>query len=378
MTIQFQEYQVKKLVNISKHVDGGWFWNKYSAYPYVGCAYGCAFCYQRMRNYCGRRDPALFDSVIKIKTNAIPLLKKELGRLPVDVIALGDWQNLAEKRYRLSRSMLEIACEMGFPVFINERSELITEDLPLLLETHKKANVTVAFSFSYVDENLRKIFEPKSPSIQNRLNSMRCLADAGIRVGMALMPILPFVSDSEEQLHASVKAAAEHGACFVLAGGLTMADMQARICLEAAIRFNPDLEMKWRNLYRWSDEGQPTYGPPGEYTLRIYNLVNDICKKNHLQNQIPRYIHLGHHAMNKRIAEQLFITLRQKELQGANSNQLWVYRKAAWTVDELDVDISLIYHQLGLDGLQSIDGIGKGIARLIRNWLDDPALFQIA
>jgi len=108
MALEFKEYQTRRIINVQKHIDGGWFWVKYSAYPYVGCAYGCSFCYRRGDRYTGRRDPELYDQLIGVKTNAVELLRKELAKLEPDVISCGDWQEPAEKCYQLSRGMLEV------------------------------------------------------------------------------------------------------------------------------------------------------------------------------------------------------------------------------------------------------------------------------
>ena len=110
MKLEFQEYCARKIVNVHRHVDGPWFWDKYSAQPYVGCRTGCEFCYLRGSRYLGRRDPNSFDTLIQVKTNAVELLRKELTGLNHDVIACGDWQQPAEDRYRLSRGMLKVVC----------------------------------------------------------------------------------------------------------------------------------------------------------------------------------------------------------------------------------------------------------------------------
>src|SRR6266511_4553896 len=122
MEPEFEEYRARRLVNVHRHVDGPWFWTRYSAHPYVGCRSGCEFCYLRGGRYLGRRSPDSFDTLIQVKTNVIERLRAELPPLPRDVLALGDWQQPAEERYRLSRAMLEVALELEFPVFIVERS----------------------------------------------------------------------------------------------------------------------------------------------------------------------------------------------------------------------------------------------------------------
>ena len=99
MQLEFREYQARKIVNTHRHVDGPWFWGKYTAHPYVGCRSGCEFCYSRGGRYLGKRDPETFDTLIQVKINAVDLLRKELSRLAPEVISCGDWQQPAEDRF---------------------------------------------------------------------------------------------------------------------------------------------------------------------------------------------------------------------------------------------------------------------------------------
>ena len=162
MQLEFQECRPRKIVNVHHHVDGPWFWGKYSAHPYVGCRSGCEFCYVRGGHYLGRRDPGTFDTLIQVKINAVEQLRKELPRLDREVIACGDWQQPAEDRHRLSRGMLEVVRDLGFPLFIVERSPLLTRDLGLLVEINQRAWVGVVLSMSNVDPALKQAFEPQS------------------------------------------------------------------------------------------------------------------------------------------------------------------------------------------------------------------------
>jgi len=234
MELEFQEYRARKIVNVHKHVDGPWFWNKYTAHPYVGCRSGCEFCYLRGGRYLGRRDPDTFDTLIQVKVNAVELLRKELSRLEHEAISCGDWQRPAEDRYQLSRAMLEVVHDLGFPLFIVERSPLLTRDLDLLVEINRQTWVGVTFSMSNVDPALKRAFEPRSPGVKRRLRAMEKLASAGILVGISLMPILPFVGDDEGHLEDAVHATKDHGGSFVLSSELTMSGVQAqRACRPA-------------------------------------------------------------------------------------------------------------------------------------------------
>ncbi|MEW6716144.1 MAG: radical SAM protein [Chloroflexota bacterium] len=371
MTLTFQEYQPRKIVNIHKHVDGPWFWEKYSAHPYVGCRSGCEFCYQRGTRYLGRRDPQSFDTLIGIKTNAIELLQKELSRLQPEVISLGDWQQPAETRYQLSRGMLKVVLERGFPVFIVERSPLITRDLDLLTEINRISWVGVLFSISNLDPRLKQAFEPRSPSIKSRLQAMEQLALAGIYTGTSMMPIIPHVGDDELHFDELIRATKDHGGRCVLASGLSMDGIQAERTLEAAQRLDPELEARFREMYNWEPGGKPTHNPPHAYSARMGLLVRKLCARHGIADRMPRYILPGPLAINKQIAERLFLKTYDLELEQTKGYQAWAYRKAAWTVDELGESIADIHRSCGEAGLREIPNIGKSLARVIAGWLQE-------
>ena len=97
--IVHEEYKPNSVLNVHKHVDGGWFWDKYSAFPYMGCYYGCEYCYWRDEKYnrlarepeaAGLNDP--FSQYIKIKTNAAELLGESLANKPKEIIYIDGYQ----------------------------------------------------------------------------------------------------------------------------------------------------------------------------------------------------------------------------------------------------------------------------------------------
>ncbi len=368
MKLEFQEYHARKIVNVHRHVDA-WFWDKYSAHPYVGCRSGCEFCYLRGGLYLGKRDPDSFDTLIQVKTNAAELLRKELAHLPRDVIACGDWQQPAEDRYRLSREMLQVVRDLGFPLFIVERSPLLIRDLDLLTEINQRAWVGVVYSLSNVDPMLKQAFEPRSPGVNRRLLAMEKLAQAGILVGTSLMPIIPFVGDDEKHLDDAIRATKEHGGTFVLAGGMTMDGVQAERTLAAARRLDPVLEARWRELYHWTPGSKPSYDGSRAYHSQLGLVVRELCARHGLRDRMPRYVGTGPLAVNKIIAEQLFLKTYDLELAQLHEQRIWAYRKAAWVVDELTESIAELYELRGEDGLRELPGIGKSIAAEIANAL---------
>ena len=369
MPLVFEEYQPRKIVNVYKHVDGPWFWGKYTAHPYIGCRSGCTFCYERGTRYLRGRDPVSFDTHIRIKVNAVDLLSKELPRLEKEIISVGDWQQPAEDRYRLSRGMLKVVLEQGFPLFIIERSPLLAHDLDLLIEINHKSWVGVLYSISSLDPALKHAFEPRSPGVKRRLLAVEQLSRAGIYAGVSMMPIFPQVGDDEHRLEALVKATKDHGGQCVLAGGLTMDGSQAEWTLEAARRLDPHLEARWRKLYNWDGPGKRRYGPPSEYNARIGLQVRSLCNKHGLLDRMPRYVKPGPLAENKRIAERLFLKTYDLELEQASSYSIWAYRKAAWTVDEWPENVADIYNHHGEAGLRELPAIGEKLAGEIGGWL---------
>jgi len=370
MNLEFEEYHAKTILNVQKHVDGPWFWGKYTANPYVGCRSGCEFCYSRGSRYLGRRDPATFDTLIQVKINAVGLLRGELfGREP-DIIAAGDWQRPAEDRYRLSRGMLEVVRDAGFPLFIVERSPLLTRDLDLLVAINQESWVGVVFSISSLDPALKHAFEPHSPGVRRRLRAMEQLAQAGIQVGTTLMPVLPFVGDDEAHLEDVIRATKDHGGAFVIGGGLTMDGVQARRTLEAFRRLDPALVPRVRHLYGWERDGEPTYGPSRAYRARLGLLIRELCDAHGLLDRMPRYVAPGPLAVNKRVAERLFLHTYDLELEQARDYRIWAYRKAAWTVDEWPESVDEIYETRGETGLRELPNVGRSIAGRIAAWLE--------
>jgi hypothetical protein len=198
---------------------------------------------------------------------------------------------------------------------------------------------------------------------------MARLAQAGILVGTSMMPIIPFVGDDEGHLDDMVRATKDHGGSFVMGGGLTMDGVQAERTLAAARRLDPALEARWRELYGWPAGGKPSYGPPRAYNARLGLLLREVCARHGLLDRMPRFVAPGPLAVNKRIAERLFLRTYDLELEEAKDYRIWAYRKAAWTVDEWPESVADIYCAAGEAGLRALPGIGKSLAGEIARWL---------
>jgi DNA repair photolyase len=132
--------------------------------------------------------------VIQVKENAPGLLRRALSRVPVDVVGTGDYQP-AERRFGLSRRMLEVCLVSGFPVFVLERSPLVLQDPDLLQAIDERAVTVVAFSIISTPDSpgYERVQEMEclAPPAEKRFAAMEQLARAGILTGTCMMPILP-------------------------------------------------------------------------------------------------------------------------------------------------------------------------------------------
>jgi DNA repair photolyase len=361
MAVEYKLYRPRRILNRYKHADH-WFWTRYTAHPYMGCQHGCEYCYWRESKYCPYPDPEDFPRLIKVKINAPELLRKELSKAPVDVIGLGDYQP-AEFRYRLSRQMLQTCLDLGFPVFILEKSHNVLQDLELIKAINDKARAVVSFSIIATPESPNygylRGFEPAVPMPARRFKAMEQLAKAGILTGTCFMPVLPGIYDDDENLDAVVRWTRDHGGTFVLAGGLTLSDDQKTYFLKQLVRICPERIPLYEQLYP-----QSSYGPPWSYWSRLGQKVAELCKKYGISDRMPRPIIRGEKlAANKRIAEHLANKAYRLELAEGQSYRIWAYRKAAWALDDLEQDVCAIYGQMGVKGLESIPSLGKKLAR---------------
>jgi DNA repair photolyase len=368
--VEFVAYRPKTILNKHKRPDH-WFWTRYTAYPYKGCQHRCFFCYCRERRYCPFEDLSDFGYVIQVKENAPDLLRRALSRAPVDVVGTGDYQ-AAERKFGLSRRMLEVCLELGFPVSVLERSPLVLRDLDLLQEISWRARAVMMWSIIYTPDSahrdrLRQM-EQLAPPPEKRFAAMEQFAQAGILTGTCMMPVLPELCDTDENLDSVVRWTAEHGGQFVMAGDLTLPDQQRDFFFSVLDEEFPDLANRYRQLY---PEG--SYGSARSSWKQFALLLKALCADYGIRDRIPRPIIPGDkRALNKRVVEALANQVYDMELRGEPSRRVWAYRKVAWAIEDTPQDLGLIYHQMSVKGLEGIENVGPKLAQvveaLIRQW----------
>jgi DNA repair photolyase len=284
----------------------------WSINPYVGCAFGCAYCYARYAHrYLSERtaaaaeqlppdeaanegtaeSPALpamppwlaFERRIFVKRNVPDVLRDalrngsarhaELARGETLVIGTAtDPYQPAERHFKLTRSVLETLAEhAGLRVVIITKSALITRDIPVLQRLARHSRVTVHLSLITLDRDLARRLEPRAPTPEARLRALGRLAASGIDTGINVMPVLPGITDSPAGIRSLIQRVAATGASHVNAGAL-------RLQAEARKRYLPFIEAEFPHLaarYRVAYAGSHDAG--ARYREGLHRVVRQLC-----------------------------------------------------------------------------------------------------
>jgi DNA repair photolyase len=195
---------------------------------------------------------------------------------------------------------------------------------------------------------------------------MQQIARAGILTGTCMMPILPDLCDSDENLENIVRWTADHGGKFVLAGGLTLADQQREYFFDVMADKFPDLLARYQRLYP-----PQNYGPVRSDWQSLALRVKELCEKYGIADRVPRPIIAGDkRAVNKRVVETLANQCYYMELAGEPKHRVWSYRKAAWAIEDTPQNLGLIYRTMGRKGLESIGNVGPRLAGVIERLIN--------
>ena len=229
-----------------------WFGGDYKMNIYRGCNHGCIYCDSRSDCY---QNPD-FD-IVKAKENALSIIRDDLRRkVKTGVIMTGstsDPYNPFEKDILLSRHALEFIYAYGFGVGIATKSPLITRDIDILRDIQAFSPVIIKITITCVDDDLAKKLEPAAPSSSSRFAALKELRDNGVYAGILLMPVMPFISDTEENILGIVEKAKACGVRFIYPGfGVTMRSGQREHMYR---RFDESLPgMKEKYMRTFGDE----------------------------------------------------------------------------------------------------------------------------
>lgn len=277
-----KEVYVRSVLNRHRRRDE-WFLDDYSLNPYYLCGFNCVYCYIRGGRY-GRKEVR----ELSVKLNAPRVLDKELSKLAraeqYGFIALSSatepWQQVEEK-YKITRRCLEVISRYRFPVHCLTKSTLILRDVDVLKKISEDAvlpedlkdvsGVLVTFSFSTLREDVARIFEPGAPTPREMLKTAEKMLNKRLTCGLAFIPVLPFISDSELEEMAAV--ARDLGVNYVFFSPPTLQGECRESFMRVVKTHFPELAAKYLKLYngRWF--------PSKRYVASFYCRVKELCEK---------------------------------------------------------------------------------------------------
>jgi DNA repair photolyase len=213
---RYQEVTCRSALNRVQGMPFNWTLN-----PYRGCTHGCHYCFARRYQTQFELGPGdEFSSVIFVKINLVEVLKRELDhpswiREQVAVGTATDPYQPIEGHYRLTRRALEALAASRTPIGLVTKGPMVVRDADILADLSARTGATVYMSVATVDDDAWSALEPGTAHPLQRLRAVRHLREAGVRVGVLMAPVVPGFMTRRDQLEATVKAIADHGAEFV-------------------------------------------------------------------------------------------------------------------------------------------------------------------
>lgn len=241
------------------------FHGNYCVDPYQNCEFGCQYC------------DSSFEKTVYVKANVLDVLKKEIQTIKNGRIIIGsvhDPYQSTEKKFELTRSILETLKELNLPCHILTKSPLILRDIDIL----PLLDCMVTISISSLDPQVVQIFEPTVPSPIERLQTVRTLRKNNITTGMALIPMMPYIVDTE--LESIVKAVHSVNAQYLLHKHLELKGDQERCFRELITAHYPHLLPQYDTLY------ENDFNPRKEYIQELNAALSEHCRKFKLSTRI--------------------------------------------------------------------------------------------
>lgn len=292
-----QEITAKTILNKTKRRDP-WFLDDYTLNPYSGCSFNCRYCYIR-----GSKYGEHLEMKTAIKTNAAELLDKQLalrakkGQYGIIVLASATDPYLHfEAEQQLTRRLLHIIAKHRFPVHIITKSPMVKRDFDILKEIDQTAilpadlqgkltnGTVITFSFSTVNDEVNRIFEPGAPVPSERIKGLEKSAQAGFKTGVSMMPLLPYISDTGEHLHQMFAAFKAAGAHYIFPATITLfgsaSSDSKTLVFDAVKKHYPHLLPKYQKLFDNSTQ------LPAYYNKAFYAKAKELCLQYGIKNSI--------------------------------------------------------------------------------------------
>lgn len=362
--VKHVEIEAKSILQKQKFRDN-WFWNRYGINPYRGCQFACNYCDAITEKYLVHESYEDFSRIIYVKKNAPEVLEKEVKKVKPDVVAMSgvtDPYQPAEKKYELTKRILKILAERGFPVHIITKSDLVLRDIDLLREIARQTWCTVSLTIITFNKDLLPYLEPFAPSPGRRLEAVDKLNKEGVQAGVDFTPIVPYLLDNEENIEDMIKRASECAKYILIGAAMTLRSNQRVRFFELLKKNFPELVAKYEDLYGVKEN------PPQDYIVRLNRCAFEFCKKYGIKNYIEPPSFAQPRKENFDVANHLLLIAFFREFKSANPHSAWAYHKASQTIEDLNESITEICKRKALDKLP---GVGKTISKVIEEFFGD-------
>jgi DNA repair photolyase len=244
-----REIRAKTLVSKVQGLDT-FFGLDYGMNLYRGCQHHCIYCDSRSLCY----GIEAFDRDVLVKANAVEVLESELSRKRKKGIigtgSMNDPYMPLEDEVGLTRSALEVIASYGFGVHVVTKSDLVLRDTVILQKISRGAGSVVSLTITTVDDDLSRKIEPGAPPSSARLHALKALAEAGIETRIALMPTLPFIEDTWENVSSIVEEAHRCGVTAIVPWfGMSMRDQQRVHFYDRLDELFPGMRRRYEERY---------------------------------------------------------------------------------------------------------------------------------
>lgn len=247
---------------------------------YRGCEHGCKYCYAiYSHEYLPSKN---YYKDIYVKTNILEKLERQLSqpdwkREIINIGGVTDSYQPAEVHYRLMPEILKLLIKYRTPAIISTKSDLILRDYELIDELSRITYINVASTITTTDEKLRGLIEPGSVSSERRFAMLKSFRDTNASVGLHVMPIIPYLTDSFGNLNSLFSMAKESGVQYVLTGTLYLRGKTRKLFFNFIENEFPHFFLSYINLYK-------TGGANKEYKDSLYRVVNKLRTEYSLSN----------------------------------------------------------------------------------------------
>lgn len=243
-----KEIHAKSIIIKQKHPEY-WFNVEYNMNLYKGCSHGCIYC--DSRSLCYKIEN--FDEIM-IKKNAISILEKQLvTKRKKGIIGTGsmsDPYNAYEKEYQLTRKALEVIEKFGFEVFLVTKSNLVTRDIDLFKQIQKKKSVCIGITITTYDDEVCKTIEPNVANSTKRFEALKKLSNENIYCGILMMPLLPGITGTKENINSIVELGKKSGARFIYPMfGLTLRSGNREYFYKNLDKYYPRYRKRYEQVY---------------------------------------------------------------------------------------------------------------------------------